>query len=190
MLLTNSYSKPLYEYIKMFTKNIDECSNTDLFNNVKVFINGLWVAITETPIELYNDLKYKKQSGMINIYTSIVFNYANKEIKICNSAGRLCRPLFLVKDNNTLLDIDIINKLKNKNIYWDDLLTNIKLGKTVIEYIDSYEQNNSLIAMNYKKLKEDTGSYIYKYTHCEIHPSTIFGILAMCIPFPDHNQSP
>lgn len=187
---TNSYSKPLYEYIKMFTKNIDECSNTDLFNNVKVFINGLWVAITETPIELYNDLKYKKQSGMINIYTSIVFNYANKEIKICNSAGRLCRPLFLVKDNNTLLDIDIINKLKNKNIYWDDLLTNIKLGKTVIEYIDSYEQNNSLIAMNYKKLREDTGSYIYKYTHCEIHPSTIFGILAMCIPFPDHNQSP
>ena len=30
----------------------------------------------------------------------------------------------------------------------------------------------------------------YKYTHCEIHPSTIFGILASCIPFPDHNQSP
>ena len=32
--------------------------------------------------------------------------------------------------------------------------------------------------------------YIYKYTHCEIHPSTIFGILASCIPFPEHNQSP
>ena len=30
----------------------------------------------------------------------------------------------------------------------------------------------------------------YKYTHCEIHPSTIFGILASCIPFPEHNQSP
>ena len=24
----------------------------------------------------------------------------------------------------------------------------------------------------------------------EIHPSTIFGVLASCIPFPDHNQSP
>ena len=31
---------------------------------------------------------------------------------------------------------------------------------------------------------------MYKYTHCEIHPSTIFGILASCIPYPDHNQSP
>ena len=29
-----------------------------------------------------------------------------------------------------------------------------------------------------------------KYTHSEIHPSTIFGLLASCIPFPDHNQSP
>jgi intein/homing endonuclease len=37
--------------------------------------------------------------------------------------------------------------------------------------------------------KEDT-NFIYKFTHCEIHPSTIFGILASCIPFPEHNQSP
>ena len=32
-----------------------------------------------------------------------------------------------------------------------------------------------------------TGTYYY---NCEIHPSTIFGILASCIPFPEHNQSP
>ena len=31
---------------------------------------------------------------------------------------------------------------------------------------------------------------IKRYTHCEIHPSTIFGILASCIPFPEHNQAP
>ena len=31
---------------------------------------------------------------------------------------------------------------------------------------------------------------MYKYTHCEIHPSTMFGVLASCIPFPEHNQSP
>ena len=30
----------------------------------------------------------------------------------------------------------------------------------------------------------------YKYTHCEIHPSTILGVVASCIPYPDHNQSP
>ena len=41
------------------------------------------------------------------------------------------------------------------------------------------------------KLEKNTKhDIIYKYTHCEIHPSTIFGILASCIPFPEHNQSP
>ena len=29
-----------------------------------------------------------------------------------------------------------------------------------------------------------------RYDYCEIHPSTIFGVLASCIPFPEHNQSP
>ena len=127
---------------------------------------------------------------MINIYTSIVFNYSEKEIKVCNSAGRLCRPLLLVKDNRLTFDNTLMTRVEKRELFWDDLLTNINIPNTVIEYIDSYEQNNSLIAMNYKKLIEDTGYYIHKYTHCEIHPSTIFGILAMCIPFPDHNQSP
>jgi DNA-directed RNA polymerase II subunit RPB2 len=33
-------------------------------------------------------------------------------------------------------------------------------------------------------------AFKYRYTHCEIHPSTIFGVIASCIPFPEHNQSP
>ena len=58
----------------------------------------------------------------------------------------------------------------------------------MIEYIDPDEQNWSMIAMN-EKDKTDYGVDI-KYTHCEIHPSTIFGVLASCTPFPDHNQAP
>jgi len=47
----------------------------------------------------------------------------------------------------------------------------------------------SMIAMKPTELYK-SGQFIYKYTHCEIHPSTIFGVVASCIPFPDHNQSP
>jgi DNA-directed RNA polymerase II subunit RPB2 len=28
-----------------------------------------------------------------------------------------------------------------------------------------------------------------KYTHCEIHPSMLFGICASVIPYPNHNQA-
>ena len=64
----------------------------------------------------------------------------------------------------------------------------------VIEYIDPDEQAFSMIAMRpkhlYRNEKNPMDPYIYRYSHCEIHPSTIFGILASCIPFPEHNQAP
>ena len=45
-----------------------------------------------------------------------------------------------------------------------------------------------MIAMNLSDLRTD--NTMYRYTHCEIHPSMILGICASIIPFPDHNQSP
>lgn len=32
--------------------------------------------------------------------------------------------------------------------------------------------------------------FVQTYTHCEIHPALILGIMGSIIPFPDHNQSP
>ena len=69
------------------------------------------------------------------------------------------------------------------------MLSNHKYKDSIIEYIDSAEQNTSMISIWPKNLK-DKKHKLKKYTHCEIHPSTIFGILASCIPFPEHNQSP
>ena len=60
-------------------------------------------------------LKEKKYKGIINIYTSIIFDYRMKEIRICNDSGRLTRPVLRVKDKNILLDNDIISKIKEMN---------------------------------------------------------------------------
>jgi DNA-directed RNA polymerase II subunit RPB2 len=111
------------------------------------------------------------------------------EIRICNDAGRMVRPLLRVKDRQALITMDIINRLSSGELEWNDLLTNCKLDSSVIEYIDPDEQNFAMIALRAKN------SYILKdtqinYTHCEIHPSTIFGVLASCIPYPEHNQAP
>jgi DNA-directed RNA polymerase II subunit RPB2 len=59
-------------------------------------------------------------------------------------------------------------------------------NRGIIEYIDSEETNNSLIAMNRDYLDNE----IYNYTHMEIHPSLIFGVLASNIPFLNSNQAP
>jgi len=183
-------SSSLYEYILPHIIKIDaNIDPNELYGKVKVFINGAWQGVTDTPIELYNELKAKKCKGIINIYTAIVFDYNTLEIRVCNDGGRLTRPVLRVSNNKALITTDILTKIASKEIKWNDLLTNAVLDESVIEYIDPDEQNTSMIALK----TQDTflqNDITLKYTHCEIHPSTIFGVLASCIPFPDHNQAP
>ena len=188
-LTISSNSSSLYVYVEPFIRSLDTIKPADAYDKVKVFINGCWVGNTETPMELYNDMKEKKYRGIINIYTSIIFDYKNMEIYICNDAGRMTRPLLRVKDGKAIITRDIIKQLENNELSWNDMLSNCKLAESVIEYIDPCEQNYAMIALKSK------GSYVLdnmrvNYTHCEIHPSTIFGVLASCIPFPEHNQAP
>jgi DNA-directed RNA polymerase II subunit RPB2 len=184
-----SDSTSLYEYVKQYIIELEKLKLSELFNKVKVFINGSWLGISEEPQTLYNLLKDMKTRGIINIYTSIVFDYKCQEIRICNDSGRITRPVLRVKDNSLLLTNNILNELKNETACWDELLTNSKFKNSVIEYIDPEEQSYSMIAIKPKDLI-DKKDKIYRYTHCEIHPSTIFGVVTSCIPFPEHNQSP
>jgi DNA-directed RNA polymerase II subunit RPB2 len=185
-----SNSAGLYEYVEEYIEPVEKLMPEILAKGIKVFINGCWLGNAKNPIELYKYLKTQKHKGIINIYTSITFDIKRKEIKVCNDAGRLMRPLLKVNKNKTLLTHELINDIKGGKLSWDDLLTNCKIKESIIEYIDPAEQESSLIAIKPDDLKRKDSNYIYKYTHCEIHPSTIFGVSASCIPFPEHNQSP
>ena len=186
-----SDSFPLYEYVLPKIKELDETMklSENLSNQSKVFINGTWVGTTDEPIELFSSLKEHKYKGIINIYTSIVFDYKANELRVCNDAGRVTRPVLRVKEGNILLSNNIIDAVKNKSLTWDDLLIKGKINESVIEYIDAEEQAFSMIATKPADVY-NVDNKMMKYTHCEIHSSTIFGILASCIPFPEHNQSP
>ena len=185
---TNSSS--LYEYVGPHILSVDEAKPHELYGKVKVFVNGCWVGVAKSPIAFYQNMVNKKYQGIINIYTSIIFNYNALEIRICNDGGRLTRPVLRVRDNKALITSDIIKQLSNKELTWNDLLTNCKLSESVIEYIDPEEQNYAMIAMKCKSSYIQDIKAHFKYTHCEIHPSTIFGVLASCVPFPEHNQAP
>ena len=184
-----SSSESIHEYVTPYVKNLADVTSSELDSNVKVFVNGAWIGMTNTPYELFKTCLDKKHKGIINIYTSIVFDYKNRELRICNDGGRLIRPVLRVKDNQIILDNKTVDSIKREELEWNDLLTDCRTKSSVIEYIDPEEQSFSMIAMKPQEINKDR-QFIYKYTHCEIHPSTIFGILASCIPYPDHNQSP
>ena len=181
-----SDSNCIHDYLKDHIVDINEDAPIEtLYNKVKVIFNGRWLGVSNDPIALYNDLKDKKYKGLIHIYTSITFDINEKVIYIYNDSGRLVRPVFKVRNNNLLISKNEIERIKNKELSWNDLVLSNKIDESVIEYIDSEEQKFSMISMKNNKFVDK-----YNYTHCEIHPSTIFGVLASCIPFPEHNQSP
>jgi len=185
---TNSSS--LYDYVKPHLLSVNDTPPEQLYGKVKVFVNGAWLGVTDSPMELYQDMKDKKYKGIINIYTSIIFDFKTLEIRVCNDGGRLTRPVLRVKNNKAIIDRSVIERLADKELSWNDLLTNCKLDESVIEYIDPEEQNFAMIAMKCKHGYLQDIEHTFNYTHCEIHPSTIFGVLASCIPFPEHNQAP
>ena len=185
---TNSSS--LYEYVKPSIVSVESVTAKELHGKVKVFINGAWVGITDDPMTLYHDMKDKKYRGIINIYTSIIFDFKSLEIRVCSDGGRLTRPVLRVRNNKAIITPEIIARVASKELSWNDLISGCRLDESVIEYIDPEEQNFSMIAMKAKDHYLQDPHLKINYTHCEIHPSTIFGVLASCIPYPEHNQSP
>lgn len=189
-----SNSKNLYTYAEKYLVPFDEnTSPCEYYNKVKVFINGCCMGITNEPQVMYTYLKGLKYKGMINVYTSVVFIYDKMEIRICNDGGRLTRPLLRVENGKVLLTKTNVADIRANKVSWDDLLCSIKQEKSVIEYVDPEEQNYTMTCMHPRditKNRDPSQTKTFHYTHCEIHPSSIFGVLASCIPFPEHNQSP
>lgn len=179
----SSDSAPMKEIIAPHIMELTEKKEPSYYyDKVKMIVNGNWVGIVKNPQRLFKLLKEKKRNGIINIYTSVVFDYANKELYICNDAGRTTRPVLRMVKNKIQIKKKIKKRIMNKDITWKELLFS---ENNPIEYIDAHEQNFSMIAMDPKSAKKEI-----EYTHMEIHPSTIFGILASCIVYPEHNQSP
>lgn len=95
--------------------------------------------------------------------------------------------MIIVENGKLLIKQSHIEQLKVPEWYrWQEL---VQSG--VVEYIDTAEEETSMIAMSPMDIYENKEyAYCNTYTHCEIHPAMILGVCASIIPFPDHNQSP
>ena len=184
-------------------------------DNVYVMVNGDIIGYYTNPDKLYSTLKHYKRSGIIYPMTSIVWNIQKACISISTEAGRMYRPLYIVDidpvTNKRVLRIERI--LKRKNISWKEYIADKHFGYFIVpnevsknqddpekyldeegflEYMDCDEINFAMLATFPVDLEEGIKGTALPpfYTHCEIHPSLMNGILGVNIPFSDHNQSP
>lgn len=193
-ITTGTPQSPILEFLEEFsTENL-----TDILPSViaepttcKIFVNGNWIGIHRDSKALVDTLRALRRVIDIDAEVSIVRDIAEAEVRIYTDAGRICRPLFIVNEHQELaikkhhiMQLQGVFSPDQKKLTWADLLM-----QGLVEYIDTEEEETTMIAMEPKDI--DSGdSYSSTYTHCEIHPSMILGICASIIPFPDHNQSP
>jgi DNA-directed RNA polymerase II subunit RPB2 len=174
------YSYPFMDVIRdSGIKWLLECSREEISKLTKVFVNGNWIGMIDTPNKLVQEMKELKVSLNINCETGVVYDILNNQVRINTDPGRTMRPLYVVRDNKLSITKDRIRRMKNN--YRDGWFQIMLEGH--VEYIDVDESEASLIAMFSKDLKSQTK----KYTHCELHPGTILGVSAGTIPFANSN---
>ena len=176
---------------------------SDIFDSVKVFVNGDWYGQSFEPKQLIDNLRSLRRNGIINPFISIAWYIHYNEIQIWTDGGRLCRPLYIIDNNRLRITNEFADNIVKNKLLWKDLIkNNIRNNENVdlenisdnavMEYIDVNESDTLMICMSKDNLlenKKENYSY-FKYTHCEIHPSMMLGVLACNIPFPEHNQAP
>ena len=209
---TKPLEKCVREFGLMFIQEIDV---RILESSGKVFLNGNILGIHHNISYLIRVLKLFRRNSLINIFTSFNWDTRFNELFISTDGGRCSRPLLIVENNKLILTKKIINDLDKKIIGWDnlvggfmdnrdkldyyncdyscpksrvDLLKKLEKTQAVFEYIDVDELDNILISSKPDELK-DNDITLKNFTHCELHPTMIFGHLGFYTPFANNSQS-
>ncbi len=143
----------------------------------RVFLDGELVGHIDDGNRLANTIRTERRNRQIAPEVNVAYYDKTQEVQINADQGRVRRPLIVVKDGRSKLVPDHVQRVREEQMKWKDL---VRQG--LIEYLDAEEEENALIAINHQDLTRE-------HTHLEISAATILGICASLIPFPEHNRS-
>jgi DNA-directed RNA polymerase II subunit RPB2 len=172
------YQMALTAQISTSSKNPNLFSTTKFHKRGKipVYHNGLPVGRVSDGMKTCDDIKELRRNRLLALDLSVVF--LNDSVHVWTDAGRIYRPVLVVEDGKLKMTQDIVNDLKKERTRFNDLY---QLG--VVENVDASETHNAFIALT-------PGDITPFHSHCELHPSMIFGTLVSCSPFADMNPGP
>lgn len=205
----NSQIPIVEKYLSGKIITLESINKKRLHSYVKIFINGNWVGVTKGTdiVKIHSDLRNMRFRGELEKMVSLVFDYKLAEFHVYTEGGRLIRPYLTVTNNRLNFKPEMLDEVSS----WDEFMAKFP---NVIEFLDKEEELNMMLApfpqyiekeyniMTKKPIKDlkrldeinrtnryDDNAFV-RYTHCEIHPCMMLGLISSNIPFPDHNQSP
>eukprot|EP01116_Phalansterium_solitarium_P004244 TRINITY_DN15189_c0_g1_i1.p1 TRINITY_DN15189_c0_g1~~TRINITY_DN15189_c0_g1_i1.p1 ORF type:complete len:1168 (-),score=468.17 TRINITY_DN15189_c0_g1_i1:231-3734(-) len=143
-----------------------------------VFLNGTLLGLHRDPSRFVADIRRLRRAGRVAEFVSVFEHAPHRAVYIACDAGRVCRPLIVVRNGRSLLTAQLVDQIANGWVPFQELVR-----RGVLEFLDVNEENAALVALDETQLSP-------AHTHLEIAPLTILGACAGLIPYPHHNQSP
>jgi DNA-directed RNA polymerase subunit B len=164
--------------ISLGISTIGQTKKGETKKGAKIFLNGRLIGYHISPLKFKDQLILLRRRGEISNELNVAYYPDADEVQVNCDAGRVRRPLIIVDSGRPKLTLEHIEKLRNRDWRFSDLVRN-----AVVEYIDAEEEENAYIAIG-------SGSLTAEHNYMEIAVSAILGICASVIPYPQHNQSP
>ena len=197
---------------------LNECTPLIISRLCKVFVNGKWAGVVSEPHKVEKDIKLLRRVAVIPTFTSVYWDISHSGLYIYTDAGRICRPIFYVNEGKpSYMNESILEKISKNDFTWEQLITgfakkkdpmfrinssrlyenvselynvtdkkDLMASQAILDYIDTSETEGALIAMDYDIAK----GAAKRYTHVEIHPSLMLGVMGNQVIFPENNQLP
>lgn len=184
---------------------LEEITSAERYRYFKIEFNGNTVGYTNDVIKIHEGLRKLRFNGEIDKSVGLVINFKEKKYEIDTAGGRVKRPLITVdRDNNLNFNEEMLRGIT----HWDEFLVK---HPNVIESLDVEEELNAMVAtfpQHIEKAKKimnkppiqstseinrinKTNRYddniFVRYSHCEIHPALIMGVVSSDMSFPNHS---
>ena len=107
--------------------HVDEATDVVKRSGTRVFVDGRLIGYSEDGSYLTNTLRTMRRSGKIHPHIGIFLSSprnesATKRLHISCNAGRVMRPLAIVKEGKPILSVEVGEKIHKKFLSWNDLL--------------------------------------------------------------------
>lgn len=143
-----------------------------------VFVNGVSIGFVENnhAAQLVAELRHLRRNQTLPFDCSIT--QIGTSVHVASDPGGLCRPLIIAANAHKFNNI-VANTPSHENRF--DAL----LRSQCIEYVDKHEESTLFVASRMRDLLGNPD-----YTHVELDPCLILGVMAAMIPFSNHDQAP
>lgn len=160
-----SASAPIVEFLEEWgMESLEDYNPSAGRPSTKIFVNGVWLGVHSDPGHLVKTLRSLRRKTDISPEVSVVRDIREKELRLFTDAGRVCRPLFVVHDEDSaeadpmkeaevgslVLKKEHVHKLAwskdhpeaDEKFGWAQVLSN-----GIAEYLDAEEEETVMIAM-------------------------------------------